>query len=386
MKICTVTGSRAEFFILKNLIYKIQKNKKLHHNLLVTGSHNSKFFGKTINDIKKDKIIISSIIDLNIKGDKARDITKYFSTGIKKFSKKFFDLKPDIILVLGDRYEIFSAVISAYLNNIPICHIYGGETTEGSLDEGIRHSITKLSNIHFVSTNKYFDRVKQLGENPSSIFNVGSMGVESIKKHKIVKKKHLEELLSLKFDQKNILMTFHPETTKSKNENIKNLKKCLNCLKKLKNTSVIITMPGADHHYKIIYSTLEKFSKKYKNVYLFKSLGHDYYFSICRIVDLMIGNSSSGIIEMPSFNKPTINLGNRQLGRIQAKSVLNVNFKENKISIAIKKAFSTKFIKSISKINNPYEKNNSSDKILKVLSTINLKKLKTKKFFDYKNL
>ncbi len=384
MKICIVTGSRAEFFILKNLIIKIQKNKKFFHSLLVTGSHNSKFFGNTIKDIKKEKIFIKNVIDLNIKGDKASDIAKYFSIGIQKFSKRFLEIRPDFLLVLGDRYEIYSAVIAAYLCQIPIGHIYGGETTEGSLDEGIRHSITKLSNIHFVSTKKYFDRVKQLGENPRHIFNVGSMGIESIKNHKLLKKKDLEKLLNFKFNEKNILMTFHPETTKSKKENILNLKKCLNCLKKLNKTSILITMPGADHNYKMIYSILKKFTKKNKNAFLYKSLGHDYYFSICRIVDLMIGNSSSGIIEMPTFKKPTINLGTRQLGRIQAKSVLNVDFEENKISSAIKKAFSAKFIKSISKINNPYEKNNSSDKILKVLSTINLKKLKTKKFFDYK--
>ncbi len=384
IKICTVTGSRAEFFILKKLISKLQNKKIFSHYLLVTGSHNSKFFGKTINDIKKENISISGIIDLNIRGDKASDISKYFSLGVKKFSKKFLSLKPDLLMVLGDRYEIFSATIAAYLNHIPIVHIYGGETTQGSLDEGIRHSITKLSNIHFVSTKKYFDRVKQLGENPSYIFNVGSMGVESIKNHKIIKRNNLEKILNIKFDQKNILMTFHPETTKSKNENIKNLKQCLNSLRKLKKTSIIITMPGADHNYKIIYSILKKFSQKNKNVFLLKSLGHDYYFSICRIIDFMIGNSSSGIIEMPSFSKPTINLGNRQLGRIQAKSVLNVDFEENRISHAIKKAFSARYIKSLSKINNPYEKNNSSDKILKVIKTINLKKLKTKKFFDYK--
>jgi len=386
IKLCTVTGSRAEFFILKNLILKIQNKKKISHSLLVTGSHNSKFFGKTINDIKKENIKISGLIDLNIKGDSSSEISRYFSLGIKKFSKKLLSLKPDLVMLLGDRYEIFSAAIAAYLNHIPIIHIYGGETTEGSLDECIRHSITKLSKIHFVSTKKYFDRVKQLGENPDYIFNVGSMGVESIKNHKIIKKKKIEKILNFRFSEKNILMTFHPETTISKKENIKNLKQCLNCIKKLKNTTTIITMPGADHNYKIIFSILKKFSIENKNIYLFKSLGHDYYFSICRIVDLMIGNSSSGIIEMPSFRKPTVNIGKRQLGRIQAKSVINVDFQERKILNAIKKAFSKKFIKSLLRIKNPYKKNNSSDKIINIIEKINLKKLNTKKFFDYKYL
>ena len=181
-------------------------------------------------------------------------------------------------------------------------------------------------------------------------------------------------------------MTFHPETTKSKKENMTNLTKCLNSLKRLRETSIIITMPGADHHYKAIFSMIKKFSKKSKNVFLFRSLGHDYYFSLCKIVDLMIGNSSSGIIEMPSFKKGTINIGIRQLGRIQAKSILNVDFNESKILNAINKAYSAKFIKSLKKINNPYQKKNSSSKILEVIKRVDLKKIQTKKFFDYKFL
>jgi|TARA_B110000902_G_C14236507_1_gene560855 GDP/UDP-N,N'-diacetylbacillosamine 2-epimerase (hydrolysing) len=386
MKICTVTGSRAEFFILKGLILKIQKEKKIKHNLLVTGSHNSDFFGKTINDIKKNKIIIKNSINLNIKGDKPNDIAKYLATGIQKFSKKLLEIKPDLLLILGDRYEIYSAVIAAYLNQIPIAHIYGGETTQGSLDEGIRHSISKLSNIHFVSTRKYLNRVRQLGENKKFIFNVGSMGVEAIKKHKLIKRKNIEKLLNLKLDKKNILMTFHPETSRSKKENLINLNKFLNCLKKLKKTSIIITMSGADHHYKAISSILNEFSKKNKNVFVFKSLGHDYYFSLCRVVDLMIGNSSSGIIEMPSFKKGTINVGIRQLGRIQAKSIINVDFSESEILRAIKKIYSKNFIKLLKRVNNPYDKNNSSGKILKILKSINLKKIQNKSFFDYRLL
>ena len=384
MKLCIVTGSRAEFFILKNLITKIQKNKDFKQNLLVTGTHNSKFFGSTIQDIKKNGVTIHGIINLNINNDNSVDIAKYLSIGIQKFSQKFAKLRPDFLLVLGDRYEIFSAVISAYLNNIPIGHIYGGEITQGSLDENIRHSITKFSNLHFVSTKKYHDRVKQLGEDKKKIFNVGSMGVESIKNHRIIKKKDLEKLLNIKFNEKNILMTFHPETTKDQKENILNLKKCLNCLKKLENTSIFITMPGADQHYKMIYKLLKKFTQKNKNVFLFKSLGHDNYFSICRVVDFMIGNSSSGIIEMPSFKKPSIDLGIRQLGRIKAKSTINVDFNEQKITSAINKVLSKKFKKSLLKVVNPYEKKNSSDKIITILRRTNFRKLQPKKFFDYK--
>ena len=189
MKLCIVTGSRSEFFILKNLIIKIQKNKNFKQNLLVTGTHNSKFFGSTIQDIKKNGVTIHGIINLNINGDNSLDIAKYLSIGIQKFSQKFAKLRPDFLLVLGDRYEIFSAVISAYLNNIPIGHIYGGEITQGSLDENIRHSITKFSNLHFVSTKKYYDRVKQLGEDKKKFLMLDLWVLSLLKIIELLKKK-----------------------------------------------------------------------------------------------------------------------------------------------------------------------------------------------------
>ena len=193
MKLCTITGSRAEFFLLKNLITKLTYDKKIKNDLLVTGSHNSAFFGNTIKDIRKSNFRIKAQIDLKIKKDKPSDISNYFSEGVKKFSYYLNKIKPDLILILGDRYEIFSAAIAAHILRIPIAHIYGGETTQGAIDEGIRHSITKLSHIHFVSTNKYFSRVKQLGENPKMIFNVGSLGVEALKKIRLLVKKILKK-------------------------------------------------------------------------------------------------------------------------------------------------------------------------------------------------
>lgn len=376
MKLCTVTGSRAEFFILENLIAKIQNERFFKHSLLITGTHTSNFFGKTIRDIKKKRIKIKSIIDLNFQGDKPQDISNYFATGVKKFSREFSKIKPDLVLVLGDRYEIYSAAISAYFSNIPIAHLYGGETTKGSLDEGIRHSISKLSNLHFVSTKKHFDRVYRLGENKKYIFNIGSLGVEALKKSKPINKEKLEKKLNIKFNKKNILMTFHPETINDKNKNLKNLDNLLNCLKNLKNTSIIVTMPGADHYYKSIYSKLFKFNKNNSNVFLFKSLGHDNYFSICKIVDFMIGNSSSGIIEMPSLKKGTINLGVRQLGRVQANSVINANFSKKDIKSAINKIYSKKFKKTLQTIKNPYEQKNSLSKIIRILKLLDMKSIK----------
>ena len=384
MKLCTITGSRAEFFILKNLILRLQKEKKFKHQLIVTGSHTSRKFGNTIRDIKRNKVKITSIIKTNFKGDKPNNITNYLADGIKKFSNKFSKTKPDLILVLGDRYEIYSAVIAAYLARISIAHIYGGETTQGSLDEGIRHSITKLSNIHLVSNKKHLNRVNQLGENKKYIFNIGSLGVEALIKHKDFSKLTLEKELKIKFNKKNVLMTFHSETTLSKEKNIKNLNILLNCLKKLKDTTIIITTPGADHFYKSIQSRLKNFNLRNKNVFLFKSLGDTYYFSICKNVDFMIGNSSSGIIEMPSLNKGTINVGNRQLGREQARSVINIKFSEVDIMNGIKKIYSKKFKKILKKVRNPYEKKNSLSNVIKILKALKIENLKSKKFCDLK--
>jgi len=384
MKLCTVTGSRAEFFILRNFILKIQKDRKIIHSLLVTGSHNSNFFGNTIQDIKKSNIKITSRIDLKIKNDRPRDISNYISEGVKKFSYYFSKIKPDIVVILGDRYEIFSAAIAAHILGIPIAHLYGGETTLGVIDESIRHSITKLSHIHFVSTKKYFRKVQQLGENPKMIFNVGSLGVESLKNNKYLTKENIETKLKIKFRKKNLLITFHPETIHDKIKNLKNLKVFLNSLKDLKDTSLIFTAPGADFYYKSIFHEIKKFVKNNSQAYFFKSLGHENYFSLCKHIDLMIGNSSSGIIEMPSLKKWTINLGIRQEGRVKAKSVIDSEFKRSDIKKKLLKLLFVKSTSFLKNVRNPYDNGNSSDKIIKILKKINLNNILKKKFFDYK--
>ncbi len=384
MKICTVTGSRAEFYILKNLIKKFEKNKYFNQHLIVTGSHNLKTFGNTIKEIRKEKIKIGSKINIQLKNDSEIEISKSFAVGIKLFSKEFLKIKPDILLILGDRYEIFAAAIAACFNRIPIAHIHGGERTEGAIDEAIRHSITKLSHIHFVSTNDYFKRVRQLGENRRNIFNVGSMGVDSLKRIKLLNKDELEKKLKLKFSKKNLLITFHPESLRSKNENKKKLKELLNSLKYLPDTTLIFTMPGADANFNMIVKEINQFITKNKKSYFFKSLGDELYFSLCKVVDLMIGNSSSGVIEMPSFKKGTINIGERQKGRIKAKSVLNVDFNEKKIREKMRYSYSKKFNIVLRTVKNPYDQGNSSDKIIKILKKIDLNNILNKKFFDCK--
>ena len=273
MKITIITGSRAEFHILKNLIFVLKKDKKIKTNLVVTGSHLSSFFGNTINEINNQKIKINSKIDLLIKEDQEKNISNSISLGVNSFSRLFKKNKPNLLLILGIDMKFFSAAISACVNRVPIAHIHGSERTTGLIDEGIRHSITKLSHIHFVSTNIYYNRVKQLGENKRFIFNVGSLGVEATKKTKLLNKNELEKVLNIKFQSKNIIVTFHSETLKTQLENKKNLKILLSALGNLKNTSIIFTMPNADLYFKMIVREIKKFIKFNKNSYFLNLLG-----------------------------------------------------------------------------------------------------------------
>ncbi len=381
MKICLITGSRAEFDLLKNLYLELKKDKFFRIKLLVTGAHLSKYFGKTLNYIKKNNIKIDKAINISIKNDDIKNISNSFSLGVKKFSSVFEKLKPDAILILGDRYEIFASAISACFNKIPIIHLHGGERTEGLIDESIRHSITKMSHLHFVSTDEYKKRVIQLGENKKFIFNVGSLGVEAIKKVKIIEKNVLQKKLNFNFKDKMALISYHPETLEKLN-NIKNFKNFLSALKTLKNYSLIFTMPNADIGYKNITKEINKFVRKNKNSILIKSLGHEQYFSLCKHIDLVIGNSSSGIIEIPSFKKPTINIGIRQKGRFKPLSVIDSSHEKKELLKKINFCTTKKFKSKIKNMQNPYFKKDTSKKIKKILKKIKFKNLLFKKFID----
>ena len=381
MKICIISGSRSEFDLLRNLIVEIKKYKFFNSKLLITGSHLSKFFGNTIEYIKKQKIKINYKVNISIKGDSTKQISNSFSVGLKKFTKIFSKLKPDAIIVLGDRYEIFSTVISATLKKIPIIHIHGGEVTSGSMDEGIRHSITKLSHVHFVSSENYKKRVLQLGESKKNVFNVGSLGVESIKKNKFLSRNKLQSFLRIKFLKKIVLVSLHPETLEKK-LNKENLQNFFNALKTLDKHTIIFTMPNADIGYKFILNKIKEFTKNRKNAFLFKSLGHQKYFSLCKFIDFYIGNSSSGIIELASFKKPSINVGTRQSGRMKPKNVIDCDYKKENILKKIQVATSSKFKKKIIYLKNPYYKRDTSKKILKNLKKINFNKILYKKFVD----
>lgn len=380
-KICVVTGSRAEYGLLKNLILLIKKDKLFKLQLLVTGSHLSKYHGLTLRYLKDDKLEIDEKINLSLNHDDTFSVANSISIGVKKFVKFFDKKKPDLIILLGDRYEIFTASVAATLCRIPIGHLHGGEITKSLVDEAFRHSITKMSHLHFVATKEYKKRVIQMGEQPKNVFHVGGLGVDNIKSTKLYSKTKLEKELNIKFLKKLVLVTYHPETLK-KNSSTSNLKSLLNALKKMKNTTVLFTMPNSDIESKLIYNLISKFVKKRKNYYLFKSLGQKKYYSCCKYSNFMIGNSSSGLLEMPSFKNFSINIGERQSGRIKAKSVIDCSTQTSEIIKNINFVLNPKNRKKISNVVNPYGSGGASKKIIKILKKKNLKNLILKNFYN----
>ena len=378
-KILIFTSSRADYGLFHRLIKKLRK--KFQINLVISGSHLSRKHGETIKEINDDEIKIFKKIRWSKFEDSHLNIVNNFSETLKKFSIIIKNYKFDLIILLGDRFETLSVAIAAHLFRIPIAHIHGGELTSGSIDDAMRHSITKLSSLHFVSHKEYKKRVIQLGENPKNVFVVGSLGAENIDQTKFLSKNNLEKFLKLKFLDKNILINFHPETSQLKSEK-KQIKEILISLSKFKEINKIFTMPGIDKGNKFISSEISKFVKKNKNSYSFKSLGYKKYFSLMNNVDLMLGNSSSGILEMPSFKKITINLGIRQNGRLQANSIINLNISSKEIIKTIRNFYQGKYNLKLKKSKNIYYSKNTSDKIIEILNRINFKDLSHKKFYD----
>ena len=370
-RIALVTSTRAEYGIMSRLIKALNDDTDIDFKLFVTGMHLSKKFGNTYKEIT---IPIYKKINIDIEKEQSHSM----ALTIEKFSKEFKKLKPDLVVILGDRYEIMGVAISAMLNNIPIAHLYGGETTLGAMDEAIRHSITKMSHLHFTSCEEYRKRVIQLGENPESVFNAGSLGVENIKKVSLMSKEELEKSLDFRFGEKNLLVTFHPVTLEG--NSTEQFKELLLALDELKNTNIIITAPNSDDGNEELFKLIDDFTKNHSNAKYIKSLGMVRYLSAIQYVDAVVGNSSSGIVEVPSFKKPTINIGNRQKGRIQASSIINCEPQKLDILNAIQKIYESDFSKTI----NPYEQENSMEKILEIIKSFDLNGIIKKEFYDIK--
>jgi len=380
-KICVVTGSRAEYGLLRPLIDNIKKSDQLKLILIVTGMHLSPEFGLTIGEIENDGYVVTDKVEMLLSSDTPSSISKSIGIGLIGFSDKLNFYKPDLVVILGDRYEILSAAIPALISCIPIAHIHGGESTEGAIDESIRHSITKMSNFHFVAAKKYRERVIQLGENPENIFNVGSLGIDNIKKIKLLSKDKLQKLLDFKFGSKNLIITFHPVTLEL-NSGENQFKELLDALFELEEISLIFTMPNSDSNSRIIMQMIEKFCKERKNSKYFKSLGQLNYLSCLNYVDGVVGNSSSGLIEAPSFKKATINIGDRQKGRLKAKSIIDCSPDKNSIIKSINKIYSQDFKNILKNVINPYGNGGASESISKIITEIKLDNILKKKFFD----
>ena len=381
-KICFVTGSRADYGLLTNLMKLVKKDRKFSLKLIVTGSHLSKEHGLTYKEIQRDRFKIDAKIQLKIIGDKPLDINNYISIAINNISKKFNDFKPDLVILLGDRYEIFGAGIAAFVLGIPICHLHGGEITNGSKDDTFRHCLTKMSSMHLVSNIKYKKRVMQLGEDPKNIYVVGGFGVDLIKKIKLISKRKIEKNLNFKFKDKNLLVAYHPENS-SKKDIIAGFDQVLKSLNKLKDTQIIFTNANSDISGNIINQMIDNYVRNNnRKAIKFKSMGQLNYLSTLKIVDVILGNSSSGILEAPCLKTPTINIGNRQDGRLKAKSILDVPQESKYITNAINKIYSKKFNDTLNTIINPYGYGNASDSTLNILKKINFEKLKKKYFND----
>ncbi len=380
-KIAVVTSSRAEYGLLRNLLFLIKKSDEFELKLIVTGTHLSEKYGFTIREILEDKLEIYKKINLNLISDSPHSLSSSISIGIKKFAKVFEIFHPDLLIVLGDRFEILCPVIPACLENIPIAHIHGGETTEGAFDEAVRHSVTKFSSLHFVASEIYRKRVIQLGENPSRVFNVGGLGVDAIGTIKLLSKKEIQQKLKINLCLKSLIITYHSATLQRETTQ-EDISELLLSLEKLKDTTLIITLPNSDpDNYKII-SSLRSFANKNKNVYLFKSLGQLNYYSLLAIVDGVVGNSSSGLLEVPSFKKGTINIGDRQKGRLKAKSIIDCNSNSDSITKAISFLYSEEFQKELQNVKNPYGKGGASQNIFNILKKMSLRNLIQKKFYD----
>jgi len=352
-KICVITATRAEYGLLYWLMKEIKKDKELKLQVIVTGMHLSPEFGMTVKEIEKE-FKIDKKIEILLSSDSKVGISKSMGLAQISLAEAFEELKPDFVVVLGDRFELIPIVSTAVVFNIPVVHLHGGEKTEGAVDEYFRHAITKMSYLHFTSTEEYRKRVIQMGESPNRVFNVGAFGLENIYRLSLLSKDELEKELKIKFGEKNILVTYHPETL-----NVENIKKDFNevleALKEFDGT-IIFTKANADTGGRVINEMIENFVKIKKSAYLFDSLGQLRYLSLLQYVDIVLGNSSSGLIEVPSFKKATINIGNRQKGRIKAKSVLDVKSRKEDILKVIGKIYSKEFQNKLKNVKNPYQK------------------------------
>jgi len=378
-KICVVTGTRADYGLLYWLMREIQNDVELQLQLIVTGMHLSPEFGLTYTVIEQDGFPIDAKVEMLLSSDTCVGITKSIGLGLIGFAETLDRLKPDLLVVLGDRYEILAASQAAMVARIPIAHIAGGDTTEGAIDEAVRHSITKMSHLHFVTNQEAARRVRQMGENPLMIYCVGSPGIDYIKNLTLLNLQELEQTLDFTFLSKNLLITFHPVTLENKSSQWQ-LKELLEALDLLgKDVGLIFTKPNSDTDGRVIIEMIDEYVAKRSNARSYTSLGQQRYLSTVAQVDAVVGNSSSGLYEVPTFKKPTVNIGQRQKGRLQGESVINCTNDAQHIYDAIQQAF----LLNCEHVVNPYGEGDASPLIVKTIKgIIDFKVLLQKHFYE----
>ncbi|MFC1504049.1 UDP-N-acetylglucosamine 2-epimerase [Spirochaetota bacterium] len=378
--ICVFTGSRAEYGLLKPLLIAIRKHPHFRLKLVVSGAHLSSAFCYTYKQIKRDGFKIDEKVKMLLNSDTETGISKSLGLGIVSYADTLDRIRPDLVILLGDRFEAFAFATASHIHRIPIAHLHGGETTEGAIDEAFRHAITKMSHLHFTSTDDYRKRVIQLGEEPRTVFNVGAIGLDNIRTMKLLTRSDFEKKTKFTLGEKNLIVTFHPVTLE-KNSSMAQFKELLKFISIQKKTKIIFTKANADTNGRIINKMIDKFVKRYKyRACSFASMGSKLYLSALQYVDAVVGNSSSGIIEAPSFKIGTINIGDRQNGRIKAKSIIDSSPVSRDINMAFKKLYSSRFQSVLKKIRNPYGNGHSTEMIINMLEK-NLDKIKIKKSF-----
>ena len=379
--ICFISSGRADYDLLSPFMKRVNKSKDLGFQFIVSGSHFIDSQGLTIQRIIEDGFEIHKEVKFS-EGSTRNQIIRNLSSSIYDYSEALTDLKPDAVVLLGDRYEIFGAAVSAFINNIPIVHLHGGELTLSAQDDAFRHSITKMSTLHFVAHEIYRNRVIQLGENPERVFCVGSLVLDNLLQDDFYSKKEVEELLNFTFFESNLLITFHPETLKQE-KNQPNFDQVLNILRELENTGFIFTAPNIDHEGDLIRDRIEDFVKEKPDCSLFvNSMGSKLYLSTMKNVDCVLGNSSSGVIEAPLLKIPTLNLGDRQIGRVKFDSVINCDINKKQIEQSLKLILSSDFRHKIKNLKDPLFASSPSEEIYNEITKFNFSEELTKNFYD----
>ncbi|MXP10915.1 UDP-N-acetylglucosamine 2-epimerase [Pseudoblastomonas halimionae] len=380
-RIAIVTGTRAEYGLLKRLIARVNESNDTELQLVVTAAHLSPEFGTTVREIEADGYPIAERVEMLLSSDSAVGVTKATGLGMIGFADAYARLQPDMVVVLGDRYEILAAAAAALFAGIPIAHLHGGETTEGALDEAIRHSVTKMAALHFTAAEPYRNRVIQLGEDPERVFNVGGLGIDAIAELEPMPKGELEQFIGLPFGEESLLVTFHPETAGAQDP-AQQTQELLAALDTRPDANVVFTLPNADTGGRHLIEMIERYVAQRDNAVAHPSLGQYRYLSALSYVDAVVGNSSSALAEVPSFGIGTLDIGNRQAGRLRAKSVVNCAAERAEIAAGIEKVLSPEFRSALSDVENPYGRGGASAAIFETLRTHPLEGLTSKHFHD----